>query len=446
MSKKSSSSIFMCDSCGNELLKWSGQCPLCKDWNTIKEIKIDQTLVSNSRRNNLLSALDPAAATKQAITKLPTLLSEFDRVLGEGITPGGVYLLAGQPGIGKSTLLTQLSLNFSKQRFPVLYACSEETPTQVGQRLIRISSKSSNNDQISLLPVDYVEDLIDFINKTPHKPKLIIIDSIQSVASSSLSATPGTASQIRASSHLLIHLAKSSNIPIILVGHVTKDGTIAGPKLLEHMVDVVLQLEGDRHHDLRLLRGVKNRFGPTDETGLFQMAGQGLLEVKDPSQIFLSDRVKDAPGSALTMIMEGTRPLVVEVQALTVHSELAIPRRVAQGIPLPKLQLICAILTKHLHLDLGTQDVFLNVTGGFSLREPAADLAIALAVLSSYKNKPLPDNSLCIGELGLLGEIRNVSYLDKRLKEAKNLGYTTTLTPTTHKSLRQIRLIESMLQ
>lgn len=430
----------MCDSCGNELTKWAGQCPLCKEWNSVKEIKIDQNITLPSRSGQPITPITPTSAIMEAKAKIPTLLSELDRVLGEGLTQGGVYLLAGQPGIGKSTLLTQLSLNLSKQNLNVLYVCSEETPDQVGVRLTRISGKNSNLEHINLVMINFVEELIDYTQKTQNKPSLIIVDSIQSVATAQVASTPGTPSQIRATSNLLIHLAKASGIPLILVGHVTKDGTIAGPKLLEHMVDVVLELEGDRHHDLRLLRGVKNRFGPTDETGLFQMTSLGLEEVADPSKIFLSDRVKDAPGSALTMIMEGTRPLVIEVQALTVHSELAIPRRVAQGVPLPKLQLICAILTKHLHLELGKQDVFVNVTGGFSLKEPAADLAIALAIVSSYKNKALPDNSLAIGELGLLGEIRNVPYIDKRLKEAKNLGYTPSFTPKTLKTLKTIKL------
>jgi DNA repair protein RadA/Sms len=441
MAKKSSSSVvFMCDNCGNELTKWSGQCPLCKEWNTVREIKIDQSIAIKHSTNELITAVTPATAISQAQPKIATNIAELDRVLGEGLTPGGVYLLAGQPGIGKSTLLTQLSLNLANQKLGVLYACSEETPDQVGVRLARLSTKTTNLEYINLLQTDYIENILAFTNKTQNKPKLIIVDSIQSVSTDQVAATAGTPSQIRACSNLLIHFAKVANIPLILVGHVTKDGTIAGPKLLEHMVDVVLELEGDRHHDLRLLRGIKNRFGPTDETGLFQMTSNGLEQVIDPSKIFLSDRVKDAPGSALAMIMEGTRPLVVEVQALTVHSELAIPRRVAQGIPLPKLQLICAILTKHLHLELGSQDVFVNVTGGFSLREPSADLAIALAILSSYKNKPIPENSVCIGELGLLGEIRNVPYLDKRLKEAKNLGYLATFNPKISKSLREIKI------
>ncbi len=428
----------MCDSCGNELTKWTGQCPMCKEWNTIRELKVNQITQTSIKSNTDLTILTPNTATSKTEIKVSSQISEFDRVLGGGITKGGVYLLAGQPGIGKSTLLTQLSLNLALNDIQVLYACSEETPSQVGTRISRLSKPSNKLDNVKLIQIDFIEDLVNTTLKS--KPDLIIVDSIQSVSTSQVAATPGTPSQIRACSNLLIHLAKSTNTPLILVGHVTKEGVIAGPKLLEHMVDVVLEIEGDRHHDLRLLRGIKNRFGPTDETGIFQMTSSGLSEVKDPSKIFLADRVKDAPGSALTIVMEGTRPMIIEVQALTVHSELAIPRRVTQGVPISRLQLICAILTKHLHLDLGSQDVFVNVTGGLTLREPAADLAIALAIISSFRNKPLPENSLSVGELGLLGEIRNVPYLDKRLKEAKNLGYKETFTPKTYKSLKNIKL------
>jgi DNA repair protein RadA/Sms len=318
--------------------------------------------------------------------------------------------------------------------------CSEENAAQVGQRISRLASKNANTDHINLLQSDTVEDVVNSTNITQNPPELIIIDSIQSIGSTQVTATPGTLSQIRASANLLIHLAKTISIPIILVGHVTKAGTLAGPKLLEHMVDVVLELEGDRHHDLRLLRGLKNRFGPTDETGIFSMTSTGLSPLSDPSAVFLSHRMENSPGSSLTLVMEGTRPLIVEIQALTVRSELAIPRRVPQGITQTRLQLICAILTKHLHLPLGESDVFVNVTGGMTIREPAADLAIALAILSSFKNVPLPPKSVAIGELGLLGEIRSVPYLEKRIKEAKTLGYTQVLDPNKYQHIKNITL------
>jgi len=393
------SSIFLCSSCGNEFPKWSGQCPACKNWNTLSELKLQNT--SSPTSTTSLKSTTPSSALKTtAKSTLPSQIGELDRVLGPGLTQGGVYLLAGEPGIGKSTLLTQLTLALTSAT-----QSSEENAAQVATRINRLQKTSHHPDRISLLETSNVEAILKHLNT--HPSTTLIVDSIQSVASDTLSTTAGSMSQIRSASNLLIHFAKSTGTPTILVGHVTKSGQLAGPKLLEHMVDVVLQLEGDRHHDLRLLRGVKNRFGPTDETGLFQMTSSGLIEVKNPGSLFLSDQ----------------SPLLVEIQALTVPTELAIPRRVAQGIPVPKLQLICAVLTKHLNLKLNSYDVFVNVTGGLRLTDPAADLSLALAIISSYKNLSLPINSLALGELGLLGEIRPIAYLDKRLKEAKNLGY-----------------------
>jgi len=355
--------------------------------------------------------------------------------LGPGLTKGGVYLLAGQPGIGKSTLLTQLALN-SKQN--VIYVCSEENPAQVATRITRLRGVSSQADHIKLLNSSAVENITEAVKTTPDS--LVIVDSIQSVYTLTNATTPGSPSQIRDSATYLIQCAKENSVPMIIVGHVTKDGDIAGPKMLEHMVDTVLELSGDRQHLLRLLRTIKNRFGPTDETGIFRMDGTGLTEVKDPGAILLEGRVENAPGSCLTMIMEGTRPLTVEIQALVVSSPLPIPRRIAKGISTNRLQLICAILTKHLNLPIVTKDVFVNVTGGMDIKDPGADLGIALAIISSCKDKPLPENSICFGELGLLGEIRKVGFTDKMLKEAKSLGYTNIFSPSTHKSIKSIKL------
>jgi DNA repair protein RadA/Sms len=351
--------------------------------------------------------------------------------LGPGLTAGGVYLVAGEPGIGKSTLLTQLTLEVSRQKRRVLYVCAEESPSQVATRISRLSRQKYNNDHIFLLGTPMLEAVMETLRKPQGKDgfDLVIVDSIQTVSTALVDGQAGTPSQIRACTNMLSQAAKELGIPLVLVGHVTKAGVVAGPKLLEHMVDVVLQLEGDRHYDLRLLRGIKNRFGPTDETGLFQMTSEGLSSITDPNAAFLGQRQETAPGSAISLVMEGTRPLTVEIQALCVASELAIPRRVAQGISLPRLQLICAILTKHGHLKLGNFDVFVNVTSGLSIREPAADLAIALAIQSSYKDKPLPKKSVAIGELGLQGEIRPVPFLDKRLKQAKTLGFNKFFTP-----------------
>lgn len=431
-----SNTIFFCSQCGNEFPKWSGQCPACKEWNTLTEaapfLKSPKSS-SRSRHSSASTFTIDEALKEQSSHHFSTGISELDRVLGPGITKGGVYLLAGQPGIGKSTLLTQLSL---LSTIPITYICSEENPSQVATRIKRLNAKKTNN--INLLDSSCIEDAIATITKNPDT--LVIVDSIQSVFTDQNATTPGSPSQVRDSATLLIQTAKTHKTPIIIVGHVTKEGNIAGPKMLEHMVDAVLELSGDRQYQLRLLRTIKNRFGPTDETGIFQMTSNGLEEVLDPSKILLESKLENAPGSALTMIMEGTRPLTIEIQALIVPSTIPVPRRVAKGISSNRLQLICAILTKHAHLPLGEKDVFVNVTGGLDVKDPGADLGIALALISSFKNKPLPKKSICFGELGLLGEIRNVAFTDKMEKEAKKLGYETIYSPKSHAVLNKIIL------
>ncbi len=431
-----SSIIFFCGSCGNEFTKWSGQCPACKEWNTLTEAssftKPGKSGSKSSIRKAPQTQSTSTALTDQKTHTFSSNIDEVDRVLGPGLTRGGVYLLAGQPGIGKSTLLTQLAIKSTK---PVFYICSEESPSQVATRVNRINSKPNN---IQLTSTSVVESICELMAKNPDT--IFIIDSIQSVSVDQNATSAGSPSQIRDSANLLIQAAKENNITAIIVGHVTKEGSIAGPKMLEHMVDVVLELSGDRQHLLRVLRSIKNRFGPTDESGLFQMEGSGLSEVKDPSKFLLEDRVESAPGSCLTLTMQGTRPLTIEIQALVVHSPLPIPRRIAKGISINRLQLICAILTKHLNLPIDTKDVFINVTGGLDIKDPAADLGIALAIISSRKDKPLPNQSICFGELGLLGEIRKVNYTDKLQKEAKTLGYSTVFSPITHKNLKNIKI------
>lgn len=432
-----STTVFFCNSCGNEFAKWAGQCPACHEWNTLVEAtpflntRVTGGKKITSKPAETFSVSD--ALTSQKGFTLSTGIGEFDRVLGPGITRGGVYLLAGQPGIGKSTLLTQLAISIPQE---VYYVCSEENPAQVATRIKRLSKKDTKN--IHLLNTSVVDNICETIAK--NHDSLVIIDSIQSVYTNQNATTPGSPSQIRDSASLLIQTAKEHSVPLIVVGHVTKDGDIAGPKMLEHMVDTVLELSGDRQHLLRLLRTIKNRFGPTDETGIFRMTGNGLEEVKDPGAILLEGRVKNAPGSCLTMIMEGTRPLTIEIQALVVSSPLPIPRRIAKGISINRLQLICAILTKHLHLPIAEKDVFVNVTGGLDVKDPGADLGIALAIVSSAKDLPLPENSICFGELGLLGEIRKVGFGDKMEKEAKALGYSKIFSPSTHTSIKSITL------
>jgi len=434
------SSLFMCSSCGNEFTKWAGQCSACKQWNTLTEVT---SFARPSRSSSKSSPPVKPVSPKKALTQTKTIhfltnISELDRVLGQGVTQGGIYLIAGQPGIGKSTLLTQLAikLSSSSKKTSILYVCSEENPAQVALRINRLHPSPTTN--LDLLDTSSVESVLDTISR--HSYQLIIVDSIQSISTDLNLTTPGSPSQIRDSANLFIKAAKASQIPLVLVGHVTKAGDLAGPKILEHMVDTVLELSGDKQHNLRLLRSRKNRFGPTDETGLFEMTSKGLKEIKDPSKFLLEGRLKNSPGSALALVMEGTRPLTIEVQALVVSSNLPIPRRISKGIRNSRLQLICAVLTKHLNLSLHNKDVFLNVTGGMNITEPGADLAIALSIISSAKNKPLPSNSISFGELGLLGEVRSVSFQDKRLKEAKTLGYTKIYSPQNTSHLKKLSL------
>ena len=437
----------MCNSCGNEFAKWSGQCPGCHEWNTLVEVGnfTKKSKISNFKSKTLTIPVSPQEVLKNNSGQtFTTNIAELDRVLGTGLTPGGVYLIAGQPGIGKSTLLTQLAISITSPHpspyqgegaeGEVLYVCSEENTTQVATRISRLTNKDTSH--VQLLNTSTLEQITASLSLKPDS--LVIVDSIQSIATDHNPTTAGSPSQIRDCASLLIQTAKETNTPIIIVGHVTKDGDIAGPKLLEHMVDTVIQLEGDRQHELRLLRGVKNRFGPTDETGIFRMTSFGLEEVADPSKFLLEGRLKNSPGSVLALVMEGTRPMTAEVQALVVESAIPIPRRVAKGINSNRLQLICAILTRHLKLPLSTKDVFVNITGGLTVNEPGVDLAIALAIISSTKNKALPEGSICFGELGLLGEVRNVSFQDKRLKEAKKLGYKHIYSPVTHPHLSKI--------
>jgi DNA repair protein RadA/Sms len=355
------------------------------------------------------------------VERRQTGIGELDRVLGGGIVPGEVVLMIGEPGIGKSTILTQLALRMGK----VVYVCGEESPGQVKMRVERLqvgTRKQELGNSLQMLPEMEVETIIASIEK--QDLSLLIVDSVQTLYSSELPGTAGSISQIRECTARLIAYAKSKNVPVVIVGHVTKDGEMAGPKVLEHMVDAVLELTGDRYYDLRLLRTQKNRFGATDEVGVFRMVESGLEEVKNPSEFFLAEREEGAVGSAVTVVMEGTRPVLLEVQALVVESELPVPRRVAQGVDVRRVMILLGVLQKYARLPIGNKDVFIKVTGGLTVKEPAIDLAIVLAVASSTSGKPLPKNSVAVGEVGLLGEIRSVSWGEKRVKEATKLGYT----------------------
>jgi DNA repair protein RadA/Sms len=360
--------------------------------------------------------------------RLKSGFAEFDRVMGGGIVPGSVTLLAGDPGIGKSTLLLHVIAKSGG-----LYVSGEESAEQIKLRAKRLGVEGTN---ISILSETSVESIAAALETSGDK-SLVIIDSIQTLSSADLDGMAGSVGQIRHCAEVLVQVAKSKGIPMIIIGHVTKEGTIAGPKVLEHMVDTVLYLEGERFANARILRTYKNRFGAIEEVGIFEMDDKGLKEISNPSALFLQDRVKNVSGSVVTVIMEGTRPMLIEIQALAVPSQLAMPRRIANGIDYNRLQLLVAILQKRLNVPLGSFDVFVNVSGGMKIEEPAADLAVALAILSSFKNKPLDPKTAVFGEVGLLGEVRSIGSDERRTKEAKRLGFTTVMSPQTVRNLRQ---------
>lgn len=428
--------IYECSNCGSQHPKWAGQCQECGKWNTLVE-EISSTkgarrqgLVSRKATLQKLSDVD-----SRQVARVVTGIAELDRVLGGGLVPGEIVLMVGEPGIGKSTLLTQLSLRTPQ----TIYVCGEESPSQVKLRVERLAHTNTSlgtGDTISMLADTDVDSITATLDS--HNPSLVIVDSVQTLSTGDLPGQAGNVGQIKESTARLIAYAKRNNVPVVLVGHVTKDGEMAGPKVLEHMVDAVLDLSGDRYHDLRLLRTIKNRFGATDEVGVFRMAESGMEQVTNPSEVFLEEREEGASGSCVTVVMEGTRPVLVEVQALVVDSELPVPRRVATGIDVRRVQLLLGVLQKHARLNIGTKDVFVKVTGGLTIKEPAVDLAVALAVASSYSGKPLSKTSVAIGEVGLLGEVRSVSWYDKRVKEARKLGYTTIYSRDKYRKISEL--------
>jgi len=434
-----SSSVYVCQNCGFEAPKWQGQCPSCQNWNSLVETTISIRSSSKSQFSKPISSkplkLDQVESLQ--FSRGATGISELDRVLGGGIVPGSVVLLAGEPGMGKSTLLTQLALKIQNT---VLYVCGEESPSQVKLRIQRLDNNIKDS-QLFLLPETNVETIVENAGKGLKNVKLMIIDSIQTLWTQRLSGMAGSVGQIRESANILTEFAKKNNIPVFLVGHVTKEGEIAGPKILEHLVDTVLYLEGERYAEYRILRAVKNRFGPTDEVGIFSMGQKGMEEILNPAKIFLESDAKDKRtkneriGSATVVTMQGTRPILVEIQALCVSSPIPVPRRVARGIDANRLQILCAVLQKKAGIPLYNQDVFLSVAGGLKVSEPGIDFGICMAIISSYKNKTLTEKTAVIGEVGLLGEIRSIAFLDKRKKQAKALGYTNILGPDKYRNL-----------
>ncbi len=433
---------FVCQECGYDSPKFMGKCPECGEWNSLREIKIPTFAKASAGRQNSRfqtgESLTPHKLSEidyEEGTRIQTGFSEMDEVLGGGIVNGSVILLAGDPGVGKSTLLLQMALNLSsKSKNPVLYISGEESEQQIKLRAQRIS-KNDKNNSLLLLSLTNTDEAVNVIQET--RPSLVIVDSIQTMESENLAGLSGSVGQVRYAALQFIRVAKTLNIPVILVGHVTKEGMVAGPMILSHMVDTVLFLEGEKTTGTRLLRSLKNRFGPVDEVGVFSMQGGGMTEVKNPEQIFLTENREVAPGSVLVITLEGSRAFLVEIQALVVFSKLPMPRRVAAGFDYKRLELLLAVLQKHVRLPVDTMDVFVNVAGGLKLQDPAADLGICLAIFSSLKNVSLK-RVVAVGEVGLLGELRSVMSLEKRIKEAKKLGFAKIITPTHYKSLDQV--------
>lgn len=464
-------SQFVCQQCGAIFPKWQGQCSDCSGWNTLVEEVAESTpgrgvSVKDMDLTGKVIAFSEVELVETAKNRFSTTIGELDRVLGGGLVPGMVTLVGGEPGIGKSTLVTQVVVGLLQQvsdknstsgslpkkplkPFSILYVSGEESPSQISIRINRFLNKEQKKsslkvdksdpkalDSLIFVTSTTAEEIVEII--VQRKPNLVIIDSIQTITSLELTGSSGSVGQLRESTEKITQIAKAFHIPVFLIGHVTKDGVIAGPKVLEHIVDAVIEISGERSGQLRLVRALKNRFGATDEVGVFQHDEYGLAEVTNPSELFLEQTETNVPGSATVGVMEGSRPLLVEVQALVNYSQLPMPRRIGRGIELSRVQVLAAVLQKHARLPLDSHDIFLNVAGGFTVKEPAVDLGLAVAIASSLKNVVVPDKAIFLGEVGLLGEIRKVSYLEKRIKEAKRLGFTRIISKETHKTVQAV--------
>lgn len=428
---KAKASVFFCQNCGYESAKWMGQCPACHEWNTFAE----ETVVTGSR--GAASTAGPGRTGRREVkaqtlnsvrmeetARLSTGMAELDRVLGGGIVKGSLVLVGGDPGIGKSTLLLQVCRNLSGRGEKLLYVSGEESMQQIRMRADRMGSFS---ESLLLLCETDLEQIREVIAR--QAPSVVIIDSIQTMYNDAVSSAPGSVSQVRETTGILLQIAKGTGTTIFIVGHVTKEGVVAGPRVLEHMVDTVLYFEGDRYASYRILRAVKNRFGSTNEIGVFEMRKEGLLEVPNPSEYLLEGKPEDASGSVVACLMEGTRPILIEIQALVCKSNLAFPRRTADGAELNRVNLLIAVLEKRLGLQLGACDAYVNIAGGMRLREPAVDLGIVSAIISSYKDIVISEKTIVFGEVGLSGEVRAVSMSKNRVMEAKKLGFETVIVP-----------------
>ncbi len=429
---------YVCQECGSTQPKWMGRCPDCDEWNTLIETIVETAkpgLPSPAERQALVQRNAPQVLTQiEADSHLRTMLpmAEFNRVLGGGLVPGSLVLIGGDPGVGKSTLLLQMSAGLATEG-QVLYVSGEESAQQIKLRANRLGISS---DQLFILTETNMTAILEHIRQM--SPQFLVVDSIQTVYLEELQSAAGSVSQVRECAARFQEVAKGQNIPVFLIGHVTKTGVIAGPRVLEHIVDTVLYLEGDRFHTYRLLRCVKNRFGATNEVGIFEMSDIGLSEVLNPSEVFLAERLPNASGSSIAVTIEGTRPLLVEIQALASTTSFGNPRRTANGVDMNRLLLIIAVLTKRVGIRMADQDVFVNVIGGLQISEPASDLAVAVAIASSFRNTPVAADIALVGEIGLSGELRIVGHLETRLKEAAKLGFKRCLLPGSNQ-LKQIK-------
>lgn len=437
MAKGKAVSAFFCQNCGYESSKWMGQCPACHEWNSFVEepvIKSPHATGQSVRRvDRPPVSIDEIKGDKEE--RFTTDIEEFDRVLGGGIVPGSLTLVGGDPGIGKSTLLLQVCKQLSDTGREVLYISGEESLSQIKMRADRIGTFQKQFRLLTEINLDIIAQTVK-----KEKPDVVVIDSIQTMFNEQVNAAPGSVSQVRESTAVLLQLAKGENIAILIVGHVTKEGTVAGPRVLEHMVDTVLYFEGDKQDIYRILRGVKNRFGSTNEIGVFEMEEGGLKEIKNPSEYMISGKPQDASGSVVTCCMEGTRPMLMEVQALVCDTNFQIPRRQATGCDFNRMNLLIAVIEKRIRIPLGHEDAYINFAGGMKITEPATDLAVVMALVSSYKNTPIDDKMIVFGEVGLSGEVRGVSMVKQRVLEAKKMGYTSCMVPyTNYKQLADIK-------
>ena len=421
MAQLKSKTVYLCSACGDDHPKWNGQCPSCNEWGTLSEYK-----VSKNRKKGENSIVNKSRTLEDVlqdgeVKRIPVCIEEIDRVLGGGLLPGSLILLGGNPGIGKSTLALQL---LPALKNPVLYVSAEESEDQIGLRAKRLNVHSKT---LNLSSENRIQGILDQVSLV--QPELIVVDSIQTVYSEDLDSLPGSISQIRECGQQLLQLAKQKGIAVLIIGHVTKEGVIAGPKMLEHLVDTVLYLEGDDRHDHRILRSVKNRFGTTNEVGIFQMGENGLKEVENPSELFLAERQENITGSTIFPSLEGSRPILVEVQALISNANFGTPQRNVNGFDFKRLAMLLAVLEKRLGTQMGTKDVFVNFVGGLKINDPAADLAVITAVASGSRDKFISNSVVLIGEVGLGGEVRSVSKLEERVNEAKSLGFKSVIAP-----------------